>query len=317
MGVPLPVAGYWAKIQHGQSPPVKPLPPPGHYDHKETTLYFRDENHPALVDGMTPVAAMQQAIERDHTAKLKVNINTLNDPDPLIIKARIALLKRNEYYRDGDILHTGSGQLNIRVSDPQINRALGLMDAFVKIMRQRGHDFKFRNESSYVIIGEEEIEVALRETSTATIREDRWQTRDLSPNGKLELKFGSYEPTVTGRDGKVAIEEQLAKIIARLELMAEEMRVKTIESKIWRAEYDEKERIRKMAAERQKLEISSFREAVRNANRWQETNNFRNYIHHIEQQALTTEPRDEETLAWSGLGKEKSRLVRSADRKRR
>jgi hypothetical protein len=144
MGVPTPVAGYWAKIQHGKNPPVKPLPK-DHYGQKETTLYFRDENHPATVDGMTPQAAMQLLIERDHATELKIT-GTLTNPDPLIIKAQTALLKRNKYYKAGDILHTESGQLDIRVSDPQVNRALCIMDAFVKIMRKRGRDFKFRNE---------------------------------------------------------------------------------------------------------------------------------------------------------------------------
>ncbi len=109
----------------------------------------------------------------------------------------------------------------------------------------------------------------MRETSTATVSDDRWSTRTLTPNGKLELKFGSYDPTVTGRDGLVPMEEQLAKIIARLELMAEEGRVKAIENKIWSASYEEKQRLRKLAEERQKLEISSFQKAMRDAGRWQ------------------------------------------------
>ncbi|NNU33920.1 hypothetical protein HK413_06740 [Mucilaginibacter sp. S1162] len=296
MGVPVPVAGYWAKVQHGKKTTVKPLPK-DHSGQKEAVLYLRDENHPATVDGVTPQAAMQALIEREHPDELKLT-GKLDDPDPLIIKAQAALQKRNVYYRAGDILKTESGQLDIRVSDTQIKRALCIMDAFVKIMRKRGREFKFRNEVTYIVISEEEIEMALRETSTATIREDRWQTRDLIPNGRLELKFGSYEPTITGRDGKVPIEDQLAKIIARLELMAEEMRVKTLEDKIWRAAYEEKERLRKLTEERQKLEINSFQKSLRDAIRWQETNTFRNYIDHIEKNALMAEQPDEEILAW-------------------
>lgn len=74
--------------------------------------------------------------------------------------------------------------------------------------------------------------------------------------------------TVTGRDGKVPMENQLAKIIARLELMAEKMRVKTIESKIWRAAYEEKEHLRKLSEERRKLEVSSFQKSMQDAIRW-------------------------------------------------
>ena len=197
MGVPVPETGYWARMQHGKTTTVTPLPK-DHYGQTEVVLYLRDENHPATIDGMTPQAAMQASIEREHPDELKIT-GKLNDPDPLIIKAQAALLKRNKYYVAGDILRTESGQLDIRVSDPQINRALCIMDAFVKIMHKRGREFKFRNEITYIIIREEEIEIALRETSTATIREDRWQTRDLIPNGKLELKFGSYDRNGKGR----------------------------------------------------------------------------------------------------------------------
>ncbi|QXV66303.1 hypothetical protein INP83_04240 [Mucilaginibacter sp. 21P] len=304
MGVPLPGAGYWAKMQHGKTTTVTPLPK-DHYGQTEVVLYLRDENHPAIVDGMTPQAAMQALIEQEHSAELKISGN-LKDADPLIIQAQATLLKRNEYYREGDILKTESGQLYIRVSDPQINRALCIMDAFVKIMRKRGREFKFRNETAYIVIGEEEIEMALRETSTATIREDRWQTRSLNPNGKLEFKFGSYEPTVTGRDGKVLMEDQLAKIIARLELMAEEMRVETIEGNIRRAAYEEKERLRKLVEERQKLEISSFKKSVRDAIRWQETNTFRNYIDHVETKELASAQPDEAILAWVQWARDKA-----------
>jgi hypothetical protein len=315
MGVPLPKAGYWAKIQHGQQQPVRPLPE-DHYGQKEAVLYLRDENHPATVDWMTPQAAMQQILERDHPAELKIT-GKLTDPDPLIVKAQAALLKRNKYYREGDILQTEAGQLNIRVSDPQINRALCIMDAFVKIMSKRGREFTFRNENSYIVIGEESIELALRETSTATVSDDRWSTRTLTPNGKLELKLGSYDPTVTGRDGLVPMEEQLAKIIARLELMAEEMRVKTIENKIWSAVYEEKQRLRKLAEERQKMEITSFQKAMRDACRWHEANILRNYIDHVEKQALAAEQPDEETLVWVQWAKDKADwydpLVEKAD----
>jgi hypothetical protein len=304
MGVPVPGAGFWAKIQHGKMTTVTPLPK-DHYGQTEVVLYLRDENHPATVDGLTPQAAMQTLIEREHPVELKITGN-LKDPDPLIIKAQATLLKRNKYYNAGDILSTESGQLNIRVSDPQINRALCIMDAFVKIMIKRGREFKFRNETTYIVIGEEEIEVALRETSTASIREDRWQTRELTPNGKLELKFGSYDPTVTGRDGKVSMEDQLAKIIARLELMAEEMRVKTIELKIWRAAHEEKEHLRKQTEERRKLEVISFQKAMQDAIRWQETNIFREYIDHLEKKELAAEQPDEATLTWVQWARDKA-----------
>jgi hypothetical protein len=304
MGVPVPGKGYWAKMQHDKATTVTPLPK-DHYGQTEIVLYLRDENHPATTDGMTPQAAMQALIEREHPDDLKIT-GQLKDADPLILKAQAALLKRNEYYRPGDILRTESGLLDIRVSDPQINRALCIMDAFVKIMRKRGREFTFRNEITYLNIGEEEIEMALRETSTATIKEDRWQTRDLIPNGKLELKFGSYDPTVTGRDGKVPMEDQLSKIIARMELMAEEMRVKTIESNIWRAAHEEKERLRKLTEERRKLEVSSFQKAMQDAIRWQETNTFRNYIEHIEKRELTAEQPDEAILTWVQWARDKA-----------
>jgi hypothetical protein len=102
------------------------------------------------------------------------------------------------------------------------------------------------------------------------------------------------------------MEEQLSKIIARLELMAEEMRVKTLEHKIWRAAHDEKERLKKLTEERQKLEISSFQKAMRDSTRWQETNTFRLYIEHIENNALAAEQPDEAILAWVKWARDKA-----------
>lgn len=102
------------------------------------------------------------------------------------------------------------------------------------------------------------------------------------------------------------LERRALENFARLELMAEEMRIKTVESKIWRAAYEEKERLRKRAEERQKLEISSFQKSRRDAIRWQETNTFRNYIDHIENNALMAEQPDGAILAWVRWARDKA-----------
>ena len=214
--------------------------------------------------------------------------------------------KRNEYYRVGNILHTQNDQLNIRVTEHQITRALCIMDAVVKFLQKRGHNFKFKNSLSYIVIGHEEIEVSLRETSIAITSSDKWQSRTLQPNGKLELKFNHYSHSTTGKDGKVPLEEQISKIIARLELMADELRVQTEENRIWRLQHEEKERLRKEKAERKKLELATFKKTLQDASRWQEVIILREYIDVVETTALSAGKLSEEAQAWIEWARKKT-----------
>lgn len=296
MNIPFPPSGYWSKIQHGQHPPVASFPEQRGAQN-ELTLHLRDADHPATIDGLTPQAAMQQRIETEYAKELVV-YKELTDPDPLIISAQKALLKKNKFYKPGDLLRTEGNELNIRVTEDHVNRALCLMDAVVKVLRKRGYEFVFRHNSSYIAIEDEQIEITLKETTTVVENTENYMPRSYNPNGKFELKFDDIVRITTGRDGKTPIEDQLSKIFARLELMLEEMLILTKEWKIRQAQNAEKERLRKAYAERKKLEFESFKKVFQDAADWRDASNLRRYINAVENNAKDAGDLNEETQAW-------------------
>ncbi|PTQ92403.1 hypothetical protein C8P68_1123 [Mucilaginibacter yixingensis] len=299
MGVPMPVAGYWAKVQHGHKPKVTSLPPV-HSGQVKVSLYLRDEAHPALVDGMTPVAAMQQLIERECAAELRV-FSVLTDPDPLTVALQDAFEKQKKakHYEPGGTLFSGPGMLSVRLTAGQQIRGLCLLDAFVKVMRKRGRDFDLQGDKSFVVFGQERAEFTMREAGVSIVAKDQ------PGQGKLELKFISLE-SVTGRDGKVPMEEQLVKIIARLELMMEKVRILMAENRARWARQEEERKQAALAAERQKQEILAFQRAVSDAERWQQADALRGYIAEVEGRAQASGELSEEVLAWISWARQKA-----------
>ena len=127
---------------------------------------------------------MQRKIEADPSLDLNVKAQ-LTNPDPLIISVKKTLLKIPKEYKDGDVLHSSSGELDIRVSQSQIHRVLCLMDSFIKIMRHRGHDFKMQDKDSYLIIGEDKFKMSLKEGYTTDQLQNHWERATYYPTGIL------------------------------------------------------------------------------------------------------------------------------------
>jgi len=111
------------------------------------------------------------------------------------------------------------------------------------------------------------------------------------PNGKLALRFKRWSATTEIKDGKVRIEAQLSKIIAKLEILGEQFRLQQIEWAKQRAVQEEEQRTKEALEARRKLEVSSFKQALKDAVYWQQTVQLRAYIDHIEQKEVLTEER--------------------------
>ena len=123
---------------------------------------------------------LQKEIEMDSSVDLNVK-EALLKPDLLVVKAEKGLSdwKKGKYYRNGDLLYAGAGNLDIRVSIKLLNRALCIMDTFIKAMRQRGHDFSVEERGSHLLIAGEKMAVALRETQSKSI--DRLGSAEFQP----------------------------------------------------------------------------------------------------------------------------------------
>jgi len=287
MAIPLPGIGHWNKVHAGKKVDIKPFKENAAVE-QSLVLTLATNEKDAGKDLPTELALLQAAIEADPAIDLVVK-NTLANPDPLIVSAQKALNKRDKYYREGNLLYAGEGNLRIRVTPPLLDRALCFMDTFVKAMRQRGHIFKVTDRGSYVVFGDDELEMTLMELHTRTPVAGTYPSTESHPNGKLCLKFKRWSIFFEIKDGKTPIEQQLARIIAKLEIQGEEFRKEAIERE-QRHKREEEQRLIKAAFDhRKKLELSSMKQAIKDANLWQKAMQLKSYIAYIEKKENLSE----------------------------
>lgn len=312
--IPLPEIGYWNKVKAGKKVTIKPFIVQKNGEQK-VTLTLRDQSLPEDELGISPELALQRKIEAHTTLNLIVPAELI-DPDPLILLAQKALSKRSKDYRDGDLLFSGIGALDIRVSVAQVDRALRLMDTLVKVMQQRGHHFEGTDRESYLMIWKSRYTLSLREGTTIIPDKDSWRRPTFIPTGVFTIQFDHWGK-MTMKDGQKTIEQQLAKIIARVEIKALEERRWREENERQQAIREEKERQQTLAEERKKNELESFRTVIKDAQRWKVTEMVRAYIGAVENEATDNNGRTLELLAWLGWVKKKTDwfdpLVNGAD----
>lgn len=304
MNIPLPDMGYWSKKQFGKEGSMKPLTE-NHTGQLEISISPRVEGDTNQELSLSPLIILQREIESDSGIDLQVK-STLVSPDLLIRNSEVALIKQAKTAKEGELLYAGSDNLNIIVTRSLINRTLCLMDCFVKAMRHRGYDFKINNQQSYIVLDEIEVEMTLRETRTKIVSNDKWGLTQYEPTGRLSIQFGKLFETVSCTDGKVLIEEQLSKVIAKLELLKERLKVKEEESRRWRIAYEEKRRIEMEAENRKKMETGLFRQMLEDSNLWKQAHLLREYIDYIETKATKEGKLEGEVVEWIDWARKKA-----------
>jgi hypothetical protein len=297
LDIPLPKAGHWNKVKAGKKVQKQPFAENNKVQ-QEVTLNLATNLEDAGKDGPSEFERLQKEIAADTSLDLSVK-EALTDPDKLIVQAHKALTQKDKYYRQGNAVSTGSGNLRISVTPGLINRALCFMDTFLKVMKRRGHSFRMTDRESYVVLGKEEMEMSLVELRTRVVREGRfYPVSETQATGKLALKFKRWSATTEIKDGKVPIEAQLTKLVAKLEILGAQFRLQEIEWDKQRAVAAEKRLQQEAIEARRKSEISGFKHVLQDAARWHHTVQLRAYVGHIEQDAIRENSLSQELQVW-------------------
>ena len=274
VGVPVRKTGHWQRIKAGRKPTI-PILPDGYNINEVISLSVR------TVDPRKELSELEQIqaeIESDQRLNLVVP-KRLSSPHPLIEIARISLEQNSESWRYHTI-STRSEQLNMSMSKKNLSRSLRFMDTLLKAINARGHSVETRHRYTNFIVFKESIEVSFREKTKRVENKDStesWRKYDYEPTGILSFQMGSYHRS-EWKDGKLPIEEQLSRIIAKLELRGKQLMERTKEHNIARAKREEEERIRQELETRKQKEKDNFRELLNEANRWHQASLLRSYL---------------------------------------
>ncbi len=295
MEIPLPKAGHWQKLKFNKNT-NRPKLSANYNGDKAITLSLRTEEMKSIAATPSPSKILQHQIEQDMKPSLSVP-EKLSNPDKLIVAARESLNKKDRYEHNG-LASCERGELDIRVARSNIPRALRFMDTLIKALRKRGHAIEIKNDKTCVCIDGQDIEIRFREKlKKEIVKGTYFDSTAYRPTGIMAFQIGTYHDK-EWKDGTIPIEEMLSKIIAKLELVAQEQKERELHWKREREIRDEQERIQKEHEKRKENDLLNFKNTLLKSSRWHKAVNLRNYIDEVEAKAIAESKLNDELQSW-------------------
>jgi hypothetical protein len=277
LNVPFPEPTHWRRVNQSKKPiPVPPLPTESHGTEK-VSFYLRND-----------ILEMQE--HKELLMRLLHQINAPAKPfgeinfEKIIQTTKEGLTKNweGQYdYREKNKL------ISMSVSPEKSSRALRIADLLIKLLRHLGFDFIVNHGSLIALIEGESIHVDIGEKNSRVEYIDNYKSlrRDNHPNGCMYLRIGERWEKQEWKDGKIMLEDRLLDIIDKLIIRAGELKEREIQRQKNEQERQERARLREAFEERQKKELSKFKQLLFDAHRFTIANQVRAYADHIENDA--------------------------------
>ncbi|MAU17594.1 MAG: hypothetical protein CMH46_18870 [Muricauda sp.] len=306
--IPLPKVGHWSKKKYGKKVTKTPL---GQTEKKldDIKLYERIGKNNKKAHFNSKYSALKNEIKNNPSLPLSVP-SRLYKPDILIQKAKSDLATSNYQpsHQYQDIIHTTKGILNIEVSKKMVPRALRFMNALINLLRKRGHDIEIDGYSTYAIVFDEKINIRCREKSKRVlVKKERWTNYEYHPSGILMLKMeADYILRKDWADSKnELLEEQLAKILTKLELTAKQLKKERIEAEERQKRHQEERKIKQELQDRKDKELQSLKSLFKDMKRHEMTVRLRSYVQEFKNHKESNGELTEDLLLWLEWANEK------------
>lgn len=300
--IPMPDNGYWMKLKfnkESKKPEFNPL-----FDGEDKIiLAIREEGNLVNID-QSPLTIRTKEILSDFKSPLIVP-ERLSNSDILVQNTKTLYDKRkNDHYYWDDKIDT----VSIYVADINFSRALRIMDTFIKLLRYRGHSFRrdINKRGPRIVVSDVEFHFSIREKNKRIPSAKPYETSTYIPTGILIIKIGESFHAKEWNDGAVKLENQLAKIVGKIELDA----LKELE---WREEcrlhyikMEEEEKIKKVFLKKREVELKKTKELFNDAIYHNKTKIIREYLNELETEASRNNQLTSELQDWLKWAKEKT-----------
>jgi hypothetical protein len=298
--IPIPNAGHWMKVKFGKKSPRLKLP---------ATTTSKEKIRLEIRTEKTEAEKAANQIEDDPTLHIKIP-DQLIKPDKLIIEVRDELSSKDRYDRYDSFRTSGGDTLDIRATDNFIPRCLRFMDTVIKTLKLRGHEIRIENSSykpgTYVYFGEEKVQIYLRERmKRVTTNDGHYNRYDMVPSGMLFFRVDG-ENAQEFRDGTRTLEEQFPDIILKIELEGRKLIAKKIELKKYWAIQEAKRKKEEELGERRQKEVKDLIKLLVKFNRWQQTQQLREYLDELEKKTILDNKHTEDFRSWIKRAREKA-----------
>ena len=300
--VPMPDGSYWSKLKFNKKFKKEKLNPVFNSVDK-IILAIREEGNPINIDN-TPLTIRTKEIESDPKAPLIVP-EKLTKPDVLIqnTKSYHQSRKNKDFVRNNKL-----DTVHIYVEEANYNRALNIMDSFIKLLRHRGHSFRrdINNYGPKIVAYDVEFSWNIREKTKRILSDKIYETATYIPTGILILQIGESFRAKEWVDGATKLENRLSKVVAKIELDALKELEWREECRIHRIQEAEKEKIRKEFQAKRDIELLNTKDLFKLAEYHNKANIIRDYISRIENQEPDNNQESTELIEWIKWAKDKA-----------
>ncbi|RUA36077.1 MAG: hypothetical protein DSY77_01780 [Bacteroidetes bacterium] len=286
--IPLPKLGHWQKLQYGKKVNIIPLPKLENKD-IQIELSVRKEGKNDDYSYLSEYHRLKKEIENDESLNLVVP-DRISKSHSLVSNARKDLSRKapSEWGNSQGLVSSSSNVLNIEVSKSSIPRVLRFMNCLIKLLMQRKHSIIVDGGKTYAIVNGEKLELRCRETLKRVANtENRWQSYDYYPSGRLKLMLENIYPNKEWKDGSQRkLEDQLPNILTTLELKSKEIKKERAKREEWKRQYEIQRKKEEELKELKGKELKNFKILYRSSDLLHKANVMRDYINTVKEQAL-------------------------------
>lgn len=305
MNIPTPIAGYWAKLQFGK--PVFQENLPVDYGGIEI-VELEQIDDKAAESRESERARLINEMKADTTLDLAIP-PTLNDACLLIKEVNDYYQQklRDETVRSNELLvHYMKQYLDVSVTPKELDRMLRFADALIKNLKRRGHEVKIVNGKTILCLFGEEFQINFREcTKRDQIIDNHgsysWKRTVYIPTGILKFTVHGYYGR-EWRDRGLLLEEQLAKILAQLELLGMRAKKERDTFRARQVEYEVKKKEEDEKREQKLHEVRRFKSLLSEAKHFDEAQMIRRYIEAVKEKVKKDSMltgKDREWIHWA------------------
>ena len=297
--IPLPNSGHWAKVQFGYKTTKIQLPK--QKSSIEKLIEIDVDNNKSLSLANSP------DFLHDIVNNEKLNLavpKRLNTTNKLISDAQSHIrTDKKSWNPASEITYTQKGFLDLAVAPKNLSRALRIYDCLIRNLELLDYKIQCDYSETHVIsFDNHKVKLSLREkySIVESIDKNGWKTRDYIPNGTLSIKIDGFGLSEIKDSEKKSLEEQIHKILAKIEFRIKEIR----DCREKQAEREkEKARIEEIAREiqqRKANELNKFRDFFNSAHRWKKYIVLKEYYDMVcSEYEKGNEIKDNEWILWA------------------
>jgi hypothetical protein len=303
--IPLPKSGHWSRAKYGKQD--QPAELPKWNGEQMITLRlliakFDTDSNPA------------DDLDGDSFPGVNFSVPRRLSIDDELIRIAFERLTGNnkisDFHHKG-IIKCGPGELDIRVSPQNVNRALRIMNTFIKAVRAKGYEIEVAGHATNVVVQDQRFKVCIRERLRRTTEKDRWHYH-YTASGILSFKLDEFH-SCEWNDDKINLDHVVPKVIKRIETRWKAEVLLREQGMKQQAEREEKARIKQeqehqVFQHRQRIEkeLDDFKRLIADAERWKRSQTLANYLAFMESYEVGKGAITDEFSKWLSWAKAKS-----------